>query len=146
MILVMKLLSNVLGYMSVFGSLTVVMEIALNAIPHFRRIDLPLTTLAVIWLVAFLLAIAAALLGSRRWAFAALLPVLMFILALAVVYLNEPREKAGSWLGGAKVSGERCQVVRRDKPAGGKRSGRVARRRHLILFRPSGLARDGGSL
>ena len=93
-----KFLANSLGWMSILGSLTVAIEFALNAMPGFSRFDLSLNALGFIWLVAFLFSIAAAVLGSRSWAFAALLPVLMIILAVVVVYLNEPRMKDGSWL------------------------------------------------
>lgn len=92
-----RTLSNALGYMSILGSLTVVIEIGVNAIPHFPTIDLPLNTLLMMWIGAFFLAIVAGILGSRRWMMAALLPIIMFVLALAVVYLNEPRQSGNSF-------------------------------------------------
>jgi hypothetical protein len=86
-----KSLAKVFGYASLVCSLSFWVVLTLHYIPGFpKNIDLPFGYWALIWLVAMVLAVVATALGSRRWALAAVVPLMMFVL-LTLANLHEPR-------------------------------------------------------
>jgi hypothetical protein len=86
-------LASLLGWTSVVCSLGFWPLLGLEvAMPGWLRIDPTFNQWVLIWLLALAFAVAATYLGSRRWALAALLPLLSFVLCLTNVFLGEPRE------------------------------------------------------
>ena len=61
-----------------------------RVIGHFpMHPDLSFNGWMLIWAAGLLLALVAAILGSRRWAFAAILPIVSFFAAIVIVNLPE---------------------------------------------------------
>lgn len=86
-----RLISNSIGCLSIACSLGLWVLVCIGrVIGHFPLLpDLPFNGWVLIWAAGLLLALAAAALGSRRWAFAAILPVISFIAAFVIVLLPE---------------------------------------------------------
>ena len=85
-----KLLSNILGYTSLVCSLSCWVWLGYSAIAHVpQEIDLSLNSWAVIWVIGLILALVAALLGSKRWFWAAILPVLTIFMVLMIIAVYE---------------------------------------------------------
>ena len=61
----------------------------LRAFPNLAKLDLTFNQFVVTWFGAIILALFAALTGSRRWAYAGLLPVINFFFAIVVLNLLE---------------------------------------------------------
>jgi hypothetical protein len=70
-----------------FGALLVSRSIITN---FPLGIDLPFNGWVVVWIAAFMLAVAAGFLGSKRWFLAALLPCVNFFGSLTLIFLSEP--------------------------------------------------------
>jgi len=86
-----KNVANGVGVASLACSLSFWLLLPLSYIPGFPKyIDLPLNYWAAIWLLGIILALTAAALGSRRWAFAAFVPVVTFFLLIVFINLREP--------------------------------------------------------
>jgi len=88
-----KYLANALGYASIICSSLFWVLLAWSVVSeHFpASLDLPFNGWALIWAVGLLLALIAAALGPRRWAFAALLPIVSLFAAVTLINLREPR-------------------------------------------------------
>jgi len=84
-------LANTFGYVSVLCSVSFWVLLVLDRIPGFpmKGIDLSANYWAAIWGVAVLLALVAAAIGSRRWAWAALIPIANIALLIVLVNLQE---------------------------------------------------------
>lgn len=88
----MRTKRSIFGYASLTCSLAFWVLLALHLIPGFpRRIDLPFGGWVAIWVVAIVLALVASVRSSRRWAWAALLPVMNFVMILISIGISEPR-------------------------------------------------------
>ena len=89
--MIRKLISNSIGCLSIACSLGFWILVGVGRmIGHFPVLfDLPFNEWVLIWAAGLLLALAAAALGSRRWAFAAILPVISFIAAFVIALLPE---------------------------------------------------------
>jgi hypothetical protein len=84
--------ANAFGYASLLCSLSFWILLALRLIvPGFPKIDLSFIYWLVIWTVGLVLAFVAAAHGSKRWAWAALLPLGSFFLVTVLIHLMEPR-------------------------------------------------------
>jgi len=86
-----KIAANLCGIGSLACSLSFWLVLALRFVPAFpKSIDLSFSYWVAIWLIAVILALIAATLGSRRWALAALLPAVTLFLAIVLINLGEP--------------------------------------------------------
>jgi hypothetical protein len=83
--------AKVLGYASLGGSLSFYILGALRLIPGFPGIDLSFNHWVAIWAVSIVLAFVAAAVGSRRWVWAALLPLATFFFVNILLNRQELR-------------------------------------------------------
>lgn len=89
--MICSVVSNLLGWSSIACSLSFWIILALSRVPFLAHLDLTFNQFCVVWGVGIVLAISAALLGRRRWAWAALLPVINFLGFIFFVNLPEIR-------------------------------------------------------
>ena len=86
-----KSLADAFGYASLVCSLSFWILLALRLVPRFPRIDLSFNYWLAIWIVGLVLAFVAAARGSKRWAWATLLPLVSFFLVTVLIHVMEPR-------------------------------------------------------
>ncbi len=86
-----RTISKLIGCLSLVCSLGFWVLVCVGQVMgHFPVLpDLPFSGWVLIWTAGLLLALIAAALGSRRWAFAALLPVISLFAAIVIVNLPE---------------------------------------------------------
>ncbi len=81
--------SITLGSVSLFCSTCFWLELALRLFFHFSGLNLRANIVFTVWIVALGLALVAALIGSKRWILAAVVPIANFALFFLIVNLNE---------------------------------------------------------
>lgn len=82
-----RAIGNTIGILSLTCSLAFwVLFFVGRIIGHYPAgLDMPFNCWALAWALGFLFALTAALLGSRWWAFASILPVVSFFLVIHIV-------------------------------------------------------------
>jgi len=82
-------IGNLVGVLSLLGSVSFWILLGMSTFLNLHKVDLAVTQWAAIWISAIALALFAARIGSKRWAYAALLPVINFLFAILVINLME---------------------------------------------------------
>jgi hypothetical protein len=82
-------IANIMGILSILSSASFWILFGLRAFPTLSKLDLTFNQLLVMWIGAIVLALFAALIGSKRWAYVAMLPVINFLFAILVMNLME---------------------------------------------------------
>jgi hypothetical protein len=82
-------IGNLVGSLSVLGSISFWILFVLRTFLGLHKIDPTIGQFAAIWIGAVVLALLASLIGSKRWAYAALLPLVNFLFAILVINLME---------------------------------------------------------